>query len=202
MLGNDSIEMAKASLRERIRNELRKMTSEERASASRQACARLGEQAIWRGAKSILFYAPAQNEVDIWRLFADARSAGKTVLLPRYNPETNAYLACHLIDRVTDLRKGRFGILEPNEHCSPISSNRLDLILVPGVAFDFDGHRLGRGKGYYDQLLSALHGPTCGVAFDEQIVGHVPTESHDIRLSCILTPTRWHCVKEPRAVLK
>jgi len=79
---------------------------------------------------------------------------------------------------------------------------RLDLALVPGVAFDLNGHRLGRGKGYYDRLLAMLTGPACGVAFDQQIVSQVPNEPHDVRLSCILTPTRWHDVTGPRAALK
>jgi 5-formyltetrahydrofolate cyclo-ligase len=59
------------------------------------------------------------------------------------------------------------------------------------VAFDVHGHRLGRGKGYYDQLLRGLGGTTCGVAFDQQIVGEIPVEPHDVRVNCVLTPTRW-----------
>jgi len=72
-----------------------------------------------------------------------------------------------------------------------ISGNRLDLILVPGIAFDLRGRRLGRGKGYYDRWLPALRGKTCGVAFDEQIVDDIPLEPHDVVVNCILTPTRW-----------
>ena len=68
---------------------------------------------------------------------------------------------------------------------------RLDLVLVPGVAFDLHGRRLGRGRGYYDRLLSQVGGRTCGVAFDEQVVSEVPVEAHDVLLNCILTPTRW-----------
>jgi 5-formyltetrahydrofolate cyclo-ligase len=59
------------------------------------------------------------------------------------------------------------------------------------MAFDLLGRRLGRGKGYYDQLLGVWHGTNCGVAFDEQIVDEIPLESHDVRMNCILTPTVW-----------
>jgi 5-formyltetrahydrofolate cyclo-ligase len=59
------------------------------------------------------------------------------------------------------------------------------------VAFDLHGHRLGRGKGYYDALLRALSGTACGVAFDQQIVTEVPVAAHDVRMNCLLTPTRW-----------
>jgi 5-formyltetrahydrofolate cyclo-ligase len=76
------------------------------------------------------------------------------------------------------------------------------LILVPGVAFDLRGYRLGRGKGFYDQLLAAVRGPTCGVGFDEQIVDAVPVEPHDVRLSCLLTPTRWIELQAARAMLE
>ena len=83
---------------------------------------------------------------------------------------------------------------EPREHCAALALNRLDFVLVPGVAFDLDGRRLGRGKGYYDRLLATVTGAACGVAFDRQIVPRVPSEPHDARLNCILTPTRWQLV--------
>ncbi len=98
----------------------------------------------------------------------------------------------------TDLQVGHFGIREPRSPCAPLPLTRLDLILVPGVAFDLHGRRLGRGKGYYDQLLKGLQGTTCGVALDQQIVAEVPAEPHDVRLKCLLTPTRWIEVPLPR----
>jgi 5-formyltetrahydrofolate cyclo-ligase len=76
------------------------------------------------------------------------------------------------------------------------------LILVPGVAFDLRGGRLGRGRGYYDRLLSGLQGYRCGVAFDEQIVDRVPLEPHDASLNCILTPSRWVELEATRAALE
>jgi 5-formyltetrahydrofolate cyclo-ligase len=69
--------------------------------------------------------------------------------------------------------------------------NKLDLVLVPGVAFDLHGRRLGRGKGFYDQLLATVRGTTIGAAFEQQVVREVPVEPHDVYLNCILTPTRW-----------
>jgi 5,10-methenyltetrahydrofolate synthetase len=104
---------------------------------------------------------------------------------------TGRYLACQITNITEDLSHGQYGIREPGGHCIAIPSNRLDLILVPGVAFDAYGRRLGRGKGFYDQLLESVRGTTCGVAFDEQIVEAVPVEPHDVYLNCILTPTRW-----------
>jgi len=192
----------KAALRARISAELKQMPPAERAEASRQICARLEEQTLWRAARSVLFFAPLASEPDIWPLLADAIAAGKTALLPRFDGEQKHYVVCQIRDVARDVRTGQFGVREPLETCARISLNRLDLILAPGIAFDLDGHRLGRGMGFYDRLLAVLHGPTCGVAFDQQIVRQIPVEPHDIRLSCILTPTRWQCETGPRAVLK
>ncbi len=192
----------KNKLRARIREELKKMPPERRAAASVEACARLTQQEIWQKAQSVLFYAPLPGELDLWPLLMNALAAGKTVSLPRFDAEQKGYMACHIRNAAKDLREGEFGIREPGESCERISLNRLDLILVPGIAFDLNGYRLGRGKGYYDRLLAEASGPTCGVAFDEQIVSQIPTEPHDVRLNCILTPTRWQCIAGPRAVLK
>jgi 5-formyltetrahydrofolate cyclo-ligase len=71
--------------------------------------------------------------------------------------------------------------------------NRLDLVLVPGVGFDLQGRRLGRGRGFYDRLLADVDGIKCGVAFEEQVVSEIPVGPRDVRLNFILTPTR--CVE-------
>jgi 5-formyltetrahydrofolate cyclo-ligase len=199
---SDATQQAKAALRTKIATELKKLTALERAALAIKACALLEQQAVWRSAKVLLFYAPLPDEPDLWRLLEDALASGKTVALPRFHPEQGAYVACHITRAGSDLQTGKFGIREPRESCSIIPLNRLDLVLVPGVAFDLNGHRLGRGKGYYDRLLADAAGSACGVAFDQQIVSQVPSELHDVRLSCILTPTRWHEVTGPRAVLK
>lgn len=199
---NSGMDIQKASLRAKVRAELKKMSPADRISASLQACARLEQQTLWHAAQSILFYAPLAGELDIWPLLVDALATGKTVLLPRFIPEQNLYVACQIKDAARDLQTGQFGVREPLARCEKNLLNHLDLILVPGIAFDLSGHRLGRGKGFYDRLLTVLHGPTCGVAFDQQIVSHIPVEPHDMRLNCILTPTRWQCETGPRSVLK
>jgi 5-formyltetrahydrofolate cyclo-ligase len=89
-----------------------------------------------------------------------------------------------------EIVSGQFGIREPDPDCIEIPSHQLDLVLVPGVAFDLHGRRLGRGKGFYDRLLTEVRGMKCGVAFDEQVLNEIPKESHDIHMNFILTPTR------------
>lgn len=182
---------AKSLLREQIRDRLKTLPAAERAVAATQLCARLKTSELWRAAKSVMLFAPLPDEPDIWPLLADALAAGKLVALPRFDPATKQYTACQIRNPAGDLVSGQFGIREPNNYCPSHPLNRLDLVLVPGVGFDLHGRRLGRGKGFYDQLLADVRGKTCGVAFDEQIIADIPMEPHDIPLNCILTPTRW-----------
>lgn len=111
--------------------------------------------------------------------------------LPRFDQDKGIYSACVVRDLSQDLVTGLHGIREPGSACQKHPLNLLDLVLVPGVAFDLTGRRLGRGAGHYDRLLTGVCGTTCGIAFDEQISGELPVEPHDVFVDCILTPTRW-----------
>jgi 5-formyltetrahydrofolate cyclo-ligase len=182
---------SKNALRHQVQAVLKKMSLTERAAASTQVCSRLKQQVAWKRGKLILFFAPLPQEVDVWPLLAEALSAGKKIALPRFDPTANAYAACQVENPGCNLVIGKFGIREPASHCALISPPTVDLILVPGVAFDLNGRRLGRGRGFYDRLLVSLRGVKCGVAFDQQVVSELPVEPHDVRLDCLVTPTRW-----------
>jgi 5-formyltetrahydrofolate cyclo-ligase len=185
------VKASKQSLRREVAAVLRAMAPAEREAASAQACRLLASRPEWRAAQSVLFYAPMAEELDVWPLVKEALAAGKRVGLPRFAAPSGAYLACEVRDPGLDLKTGHFGIREPGDHCAAFSSNWLDLILVPGVAFDPHGRRLGRGQGFYDQLLAGLRGVMCGVAFDQQVAREVPVTPRDVRMNCILTPARW-----------
>ncbi len=120
-----------------------------------------------------------------------ALESGKAVLLPRFATENGTYEAVRVNDLKRDCAPGKFGITEPGPQCEVWPLNTLDLTLVPGLGFDLAGRRLGRGLGFYDRLLSRITGAKCGVAFDQQILGEIPAEGHDVRMDFILTPTRW-----------
>jgi 5-formyltetrahydrofolate cyclo-ligase len=192
----------KAALRARVQADLNRMAPSERAAASAEACERLRGQDVWRNARSVLFYAPLPGELNLWPMLLEAIEDGKTAALPRFVADGNRYVACRVRDVATDLRSGRFGIREPVESCPELALDHLDLILAPGVAYDLEGRRLGRGKGFYDRLLAGFKGLSCGVAFDRQIVSRIPEEPHDVVLNCILTPTRWQLVAGTRPVPK
>ena len=193
---------AKAEMRQRVRAAVQALAPELRAAESARLRERLERESAWAGAGGILFFAPLADEPDVWPLVARALAAGKLVALPRFDPSRGGYEAVRVGDPAKDLRPGRYGIREPAEHCPVAPPNRLDLALAPGVAFDLDGYRLGRGGGYYDRLLAGHAGAAWGVAFDQQVVARIPAEPHDARMSCIVTPTRCHHVTGSRVVLK
>jgi 5-formyltetrahydrofolate cyclo-ligase len=138
-----------------------------------------------------LFYSPLPDELDLTALLERALTAGKTVSLPRLVEATNRYEAAIVRHPSQDCIVGRFQVPEPRADCPVLLLNQLDLILVPGVAFDMAGRRLGRGKGYYDRMLAGVRGIKCGVAFDCQLTADIPEELHDVKLNCLVTPTRW-----------
>jgi len=188
--------LLKGELRRSIRKRLDRMSDSDQRQHSEKARRLLENQSAWKNAKRILFYAPVPGELDVWPLFEDAVNADKEAFLPRFvaaetQRSAHLYAACAVRNLKRELKAGQFGIREPLDTCPEIPLNRLDFVLVPGVAFDLQGRRLGRGKGYYDRMLAAVRGKTCGVAFDEQIVEELPVEPHDVHVNCILTPTRW-----------
>src|SRR5215469_2470594 len=177
----------KEALRSEVIQSLSGISAEKRTERSQQACQLLSTQKVWQQARRVLFYAPTAREIDIWPLLGSALAEGKVVSLPRFDSETNEYKACEIEELHEGVQIGMYGIREPGPTCPTIGLNRLDFVLVPGVAFDLHGRRLGRGKGYYDRLLTAVRGRTCGIAFDEQIVREVPVDPHDSDVNCILT---------------
>jgi 5-formyltetrahydrofolate cyclo-ligase len=190
----------KEEWRRRLRAGLKGLSPAERDAASAHARDLLRHQTAWQRAAAILFYVPLAGELDMTQLLAEARQAGKAVALPRFDNETGTYRAVAVSDHQRDCVPGKFGIAEPGGHCQEISLKRLDLVLAPGIGFDVSGRRLGRGQGFYDRLLAGIAGAKCGVAFDQQVVGQLPAERHDVSMNFILTPTRWLEISKDLAV--
>jgi 5-formyltetrahydrofolate cyclo-ligase len=183
----------KNELRTKIRTVVKSLSPEKCKSDSEKLCVLLKAQSLFQTARSILFFASLPQEPDLWPLLNETLSGKKLAALPCFDPDDEVYQPRRVTDLHVEILSGKFGIREPVESCVAIPPNDLDLVLVPGVAFGLDGHRLGRGKGYYDRLLQDFTGEKIGVAFDEQIVETVPSEQNDVRMDLILTPTR--CVK-------
>src|SRR3954468_1621601 len=181
----------KGNFRRRFREEAARHSDTVKADASQRICGVLRQQQIWKRSQSILFYSPIAGEPNVWPLASEALVQGKTVALPRFVGGEHPYVLCRVQNPAQDLVAGQFGIPEPNPKWVEIDLKLLDFILVPGLGFAVAGQRLGRGKGYYDRLLTKAIGFKCGVAFDWQVVADLPLEPHDVLVNCILTPTRW-----------
>ena len=186
-----TILLLKKALRREIKSALSETDPGLLARESLRVCQTVSARAVWQNSEAILFYAPIQQEVDIFPLLADALRKGHTACLPRYHPQTDLYEAAIVRNIPTDLVKGPMGVREPRLACPTLPLNRLDFIFVPGVGFDPRGHRLGRGHGYYDRLLGTTGAIRCGVAYEQQIRSEIPVEPHDICVDYVATPQRW-----------
>ena len=181
----------KAELRKNIRAAVERISPAVRAVESIELCDRLEPQL--RSAHTVLFFAPLADELDVWPLLEKFLATGKICALPFFDSATQTYSARRVQNLASDISIGKFGVREPAENCPEIPPEKFDLILAPGVAFDWNGNRLGRGRGFYDRLLKQIRGVKCGVGFDFQLLGKIPTEPHDARMNFIVTPTR--CVR-------
>ena len=186
-----SISEQKMALRQQHRVLCRSLIPEQVAAASEALCNNVSECYCWQNSQKLLLFYPLNDEPDIVPLLELALQSGKTLSLPRYNSATGVYEAALIRSLTEDMVPGRFGVREPSANCPALPLNQLDLTLVPGVAFDTSGRRLGRGKGFYDRLLLETTGIKLGLAFDWQESDALPTEPHDVELDGVLTPTRW-----------
>ena len=190
----EPIAQAKHDWRLEIRRRLKSRNPANRQTDSAQIHQRLAALPEWVRATTVLLFHPLPSEPNTLPLLQRALAEGRTVALPAMDPETGDYLPRQLAAATTQLVAGPLGILEPPASAPALPWNQLDFLLIPGLGFTPDGRRLGRGRGYYDRLLTRAHGFCCGAAFDEQIVVDLPVEPHDRRLDCILTPSRgWRC---------
>src|SRR5215813_14636447 len=132
---------AKEVLRRQVRAAVAGVSAQQKAMASEAARRLLVEQRVWREACSILFFAPTPDEVNIWPLLELALGEGRSVALPRFVRHKTSYTACRVQNPAEEINPGKFDIREPSAGCAEVDLNRLDLILVPGVAFDLHGRR-------------------------------------------------------------
>lgn len=181
----------KELLRSHMRAALARISPAVRAVESIDLCERLRAQI--QSAHTILFFAPLADELDVWPVLEESLAVGKVIALPFFDPAKDSYTARRIENAETDIVMAKFGVREPVAGCAEIPFTGFDLVLVPGLAFDLSGNRLGRGRGFYDRMLENASGIKCGVGYDFQLMEKVPTEPHDAKVNFILTPTR--CVR-------
>ena len=143
----------------------------------------------FRRSKVLGLYAPAHNEVATWAVLAAALASAKTVIYPAVAGDT---LEFRRILEPDMLRKGAFGIPEPDTTCDVHDPRDADLIVIPGIAFDLTGKRIGYGKGYYDRALHHLEGQgkLVGFCYDFQLIADIAGEPHDVMMDMVITDKR------------
>jgi 5-formyltetrahydrofolate cyclo-ligase len=188
--------VSKEALRNKMTTALAKISPAVRAVESIELVERLNAQIP--SAHAILFFAPLSDELDIWPILELSIALGTTCALPFFDGQKQIYGARVLKKLATDIVTGKFGVREPAVSCAEISLEKFNLVLVPGMAFDLNGSRLGRGQGFYDRLLEKVSGIKCGLAYDFQLMERIPTEPHDARVDFVFTPSR--CVKTKRKI--
>ncbi|MBB6215770.1 5-formyltetrahydrofolate cyclo-ligase [Anaerosolibacter carboniphilus] len=182
----DQIRKEKLSIRKAL-------TAEEVENKSSYIFLQLKKFFLVQEAKNISVYVDFRNEVKTNQIIQYFLSVGKNVMVPISIPSTKQMQFSQLLDPAQDLITGNYGILEPKQDAMRIvDPNSLDLILVPGVAFDSHGYRIGYGGGYYDRFFSQQNKkiPSIALAFDLQIVEEIPMDPFDHPVDYIITETR------------
>ena len=179
----------KNDLREKVLALLRGQKEEKRLEKSSIIQKKLFNMDEFAKASHILFYASTDEEVITTHMITESLKLGKTVGLPYIDSTSSTILPRVIQDFKNDIEIGPYEIkqprIKPNNEMSSI-----DMVIVPGVAFDLEGNRLGRGGGYYDRFLSSLSKQTItvGLAYDVQMFDHLPSlQDHDIPVMHILT---------------
>ena len=177
----------KENMRKEMHSVKQSISNEDMVKQSSSLCNKVEKTDFWKKSKTVLLYSNLSKEISVNQLIKSGLKSNKIVTLPRYDSKTGEY-AVSAISSLKDLSIGSYNIMEPLATCPEIDMNQLDLVIVPGVAFDHNGGRLGRGRGYYDQFLKGLIATFCGVCFREQVADKTPQESHDIKMNIIMTP--------------
>lgn len=183
------VHLKKKKLREEILQKLHGISKEEKERKVKTLKNKLFSLRQFKKAKCVMFYVSKHYEVDTHQMIDESMAMGKKVVVPITLKEEKMLTPSELKDRDKELIKGHYGIHQPGEgHIRPVSLEEVDLMIVPGLAFDRSGHRLGHGGGYYDRLLEKAPPNvfTVGLAFDFQIMDRLPIHTTDIPIDKIL----------------
>ena len=144
----------------------------------------LNEFEEFRNARTVFCYVSAYGEIDTHSLIKEISS--EKILTVPYCLDNDGNMTAVKINSLSDLQEGRFGILEPKEHI-PFDKEKIDFVIVPGIAFSEDGYRLGYGKGYYDRFLSDISPFKLGVCRKELLFTSLPHNEYDIKMDKLIT---------------
>jgi 5-formyltetrahydrofolate cyclo-ligase len=189
----DEIKSAKEQIRKDIAKTLNSLTEKQRTEKAKAIESKPFGFANFLEARIALLYIDGDNEVRTKSILKRAYDFNKIVVLPAFDPERLKVAILKVDHPDKDLVPGPRGVLEPNPaRCKPVPLQKIDIAIIPGLAFDEKGARIGSGHGYYDRFIPDLPATTrkVALAFEEQIIPQVPTESHDKHVDIIITDKR------------
>ena len=181
----------KSSLRRRMLGRRDVMDTWTRAALSRAIVRDIVETSVYRRSNTVMAYASFGSELQTDEFVRHVLDQGKILLLPKVNRQRELLEIYRVRDPVQDLRVGTWGIREPRaDRCARMEPHIIDFVLVPGLAFDRRGRRLGYGGGFYDKLLADSLSPCAWLvagAFESQMVEKVPVDEHDMPMDVVVT---------------
>lgn len=180
----------KTALRESSKLALCSLSDTQIRDGSRTICDHFAAWEVWKSARTVMMFVPVTEEPNLKPLAEQHLRRGGRLCFPRVDWVAKQMVAAAVtdLDRSLILRRNR--IREPLPECPAVPPQEIDLILIPGLAFDRTGRRLGRGGGFYDRFLAdpALRAVRCGVLFECQLLPEIPAEPHDIHVDYLCTP--------------
>jgi 5-formyltetrahydrofolate cyclo-ligase len=185
--------MNKEEIRRKILKKRLSLSYEDIRDKSRQIFLHLAKTAEYINSQNIMFYVATRSEVQTEEMIKMSIKIAKNVFIPIILSECLNLSPSKIFDFDIELEKGKKGILEPKkEYYRIFPSKNIDLIIVPGVAFDLSGNRIGRGFGYYDNFLRKVRSSAkiVALAFEMQIVKKIPNDKNDIPVHKIITEKR------------
>lgn len=201
-MARETIGDRKRLLRRQAKQVLAGMSERERELRSRSLCSKLWDLPALRSARTVMLYLAMPEEVDLAAIAEKSAAAGKRICVPRMDwaAKTMSPLIVDWNALTTEVRE--HGVSEPVGGTAARLES-VDLVLVPGLAFDEAGRRLGRGAGFYDRFLEAYRAKrkaeaaALGVCFEVQVFGEIPADSHDQRLDGLVTEKRVALCRKP-----
>ncbi|MBN2136166.1 MAG: 5-formyltetrahydrofolate cyclo-ligase [Sedimentisphaerales bacterium] len=180
--------MDKARLRSKLKDTLLALQPDQRALKSRLACERLVATEHFRNASTVMLFLSLPHEVDTAGVILSAWQFGKTVAVPKISWEQRHMLPVRINSLDTGFTTESWGLRNPSA-TFPVPFGDIDLVVTPGLAFDKQGNRLGRGGGYYDKFFAheQVKACKCGFAFAEQLIDSVPVTDSDQPMDMLVT---------------
>jgi 5-formyltetrahydrofolate cyclo-ligase len=180
--------MYKEQLRAQLHKRMLSIPPDERVEKSRRACKSLISTPQFQSATSIMMYLSLPHEVDTSEAILHAWQLGKSVAVPKISWQQRRMIAVEINTLETGLSTSSLGLRSPTTG-APVPFEEIDLVVTPGIGFDKEGHRLGRGNAYYDRFFAEekFRASKCGFAFNEQVINSMPVESNDIRMDLLVT---------------